>query len=219
MKRTNSPEKNIEKLEKKQKPTESKNKRRVKKSISRELKSFISSPSLTHSCKINRSLLIKSKEKINLVLDLDETIVFVKDVEKLTNKNDSNIFEINIDGLYFKFKFRKYLLEFLKTVAEFCHLFIYTNALKPLAEAVISKINENSTVKIQKSNIIFAQEVKDRCPKTLAKFFPPTAFKNCLILDDNIEAWEPAFQGEINFLIRKYYSNKKIFLLFPAKKS
>jgi len=78
-------------------------------------------------------------KKINLILDIDSTLIHALNVEEnsspvhLDTYDNSEIFEISIffndKGYNLKFKIRKYVIEFLKISENFCNIFICTHGV------------------------------------------------------------------------------------------
>lgn len=146
------------------------------------------------------SLLIKNNDfKINIVLDLDSTLIFADQADRVDNLDYQNpdkeeIFLIqpmiskNVYKL--KFKIRKNCLELIRKLSKICNIFIYTHAQEPYAKEVVKLLSERSGIEIKEENIYAMKS--QVCPqKNLNNFSCDKKFQaNSLILDDNPKAWD-----------------------------
>lgn len=159
--------------------------------------------------------------KINIVLDIDSTIIFAETISRdiLANTTEASNYMPTNDKVFnssfekeeiffikpvinnavftLKFKIRKYVIEFIQRVSRFANLYIHTHGQEPYAKEVIKIINTLSGVGIKEENICAA---KTNIPtqKTLKDFSDEKNFlSNSLILDDNVKAWMNEYHDNI----------------------
>lgn len=157
-------------------------------------------------------------EKINLVLDIDETLVFSKMVKELKKDDDEalsllkedyskdDIYYIKLDTnkrkFIYKVQVRKNMAYFFKKLSPFCNFYINTMATPLYVNEVINILYKNYGLKLSKineSNALYTSPLKK---KTLPSEI--TKKDNFLILDDNICAWDVAYIPSI-IPIRKFH--------------
>ena len=157
-------------------------------------------------------------EKINLVLDIDETLVFSKMVKELKKEDDEalsllkedyskdDIYYIKLDTnkrkFIYKVQVRKNMAYFFKKLSPFCNFYINTMATPLYVNEVINILYKNYGLKLSKineSNALYTSPLKK---KTLPSEI--TKKDNFLILDDNICAWDVAYIPSI-IPIRKFH--------------
>lgn len=103
-------------------------------------------------------------KKINLILDIDSTLIHAINKEEDNVKNavdptdNSEIYVITISlnekNYNLKLKIRKYVIEFLQICNKFCNLYIYTHGVEPYAKEVVKILNSKANVNIPETNII-----------------------------------------------------------------
>ena len=80
--------------------------------------------------------------------------------------------EIDIDFRYrnhkLRFKIRKFVINFLKEVQDFCNIFIYTHGVEPYAKEVVKKLNEEANINISMENVFFDRS-ENRDPNMILK--------------------------------------------------
>ena len=157
-------------------------------------------------------------EKINLVLDIDETLVFSKMVKELKKNEEEDlsllkedyskddIYYIKLDTnkrkFIYKVQVRKNIAYFFKKLSPFCNFYINTMATPLYVNEVINILYKNYGLKLSKineSNALYTSPLKK---KTLPSEI--TKNDNFLILDDNICAWDIAYIPSI-IPIRKFH--------------
>ena len=157
-------------------------------------------------------------EKINLVLDIDETLVFSTMVKELKKDDDENlsllkedyskddIYYIKLDTnkrkFIYKVQVRKNIAYFFKKLSPFCNFYINTMATPLYVNEVINILYKNYGLKLSKineSNALYTSPLKK---KTLPSEI--TQKDNFLILDDNICAWDISYIPSI-IPIRKFH--------------
>jgi hypothetical protein len=173
---------------------------------------------------------INQQEKIKLILDIDETLVYSQVIEEINiNKNINNFSELNDipqikkigqDEFYIKIdsdidennkkifilkvQIRKGLALFFKKLTAFCDFYINTMASKSYV-LIILKI-------LEKDYDFFIKEEKVICTHPQSKKILDEKIKNeenFLILDDNICAWEMAYIPSI-IPVKKFNEIKEI---------
>ena len=156
---------------------------------------------------------ISTNEKIKLILDIDETLVYSQVIQKIQNEN-SNI-NLNLDSIsnpelirnigqdefliqilektsekyvLVKVKIRKGLTLFFKKLFPFCEFYINTMASKSYVIELLKILEKYYDFYIKEENVIFTSpQVKKNLEEKMVNE------ENFLILDDNICAWEMRF--------------------------
>ena len=147
-------------------------------------------------------------EKINLILDIDETLVFSKIVKELTKEEESkykfedspkdDLYYIKIESknklFIYKVQVRKNMTYFFKKLNPYCHFYINTMAGQLYVSHIINILYKNYGLELcningnNTNNIIYTSpQNKKTLPQEITKN------QNFLILDDNICAWEVAY--------------------------
>jgi hypothetical protein len=92
-----------------------------------------------------------SKKRINIVLDLDMTMVYAEEAEKMCNYSNKDLETVytlspivNEKKMRLFMKLRKYSIEMLKKLSCFCDFYIYTHGRTPYANEVVSILKETS---------------------------------------------------------------------------
>ena len=163
----------------------------------------------------------KFSEKINLILDIDETLVFSKMIKELQNEEEVNvmmeklikekkedIFYIKIESnnrvFIFEMQIRKTLAHFFKQLNPYCNFYINSMASPIYIKEVINILFTHYGLRfssINETNIFYTSS-KDK------KFISEEIRKkDFLILDDNICAWDTGYIPSI-VPVRKFRSNE-----------
>ncbi len=166
---------------------------------------------------------ISYSEKMNLILDIDETLVFSKMVKELKKGEDVNkiienlqkeskedIYYIKLDSniktFIYEIEVRKNMAYFFKKLSPFCNFYINTMAGPAYVNEVIRILFKDYGLRfsnINENNIIYTSTLnKKMLPKEIVKN------ENFLILDDNICAWEVRYIPSI-IPIRKFRNISK----------
>ena len=164
---------------------------------------------------------LKYSEKINLILDIDETLVFStmvkelqknedinKEIESLQKNGESDIYYIKLKSnnkiLIFKVNVRKNMADFFRKLSPYCNFYINTMASPAYVKEVIDILCNNYGLKlsnIYQNNVIFTSpNSKKYLPDQISKN------ENFLILDDNICAWDIKYIPSI-IPVRKFNVN------------
>ena len=166
---------------------------------------------------------ISYSEKMNLILDIDETLVFSKMVKELKKGEDVNKIienlqkeskddiyyiklESNIKTFIYEVEVRKNMAYFFKKLSPFCNFYINTMAGPAYVNEVIRILFKDYGLRfsnINENHIIYTSTLnKKMLPKEIVKN------ENFLILDDNICAWEVRYIPSI-IPIRKFRNISK----------
>ena len=164
---------------------------------------------------------LSNSEKINVILDIDETLVYSKIVKELQKDEDINqiienlqknekedIYYIKLESsdrtFIFKVHVRRNMTDFFKALNPYCNFYINTMASPLYTNKVVNILCENYGLKLSSTNeksIIFTSSVnKKYIPQDISKN------ENYLILDDNICAWDLKYISHI-IPIRKFHSD------------
>ena len=105
----------------------------------------------------------KSSNKLNIVLDLDETIIHSDKVANTLNYNDKNIIKPDIKRIQISTSERQiWIRPFVKTLlpvlAQFNNLYLFTKATKPYADTILEETKLDKYFKERK--------YRDSCEKT-----------------------------------------------------
>ena len=156
--------------------------------------------------------------KINIILDIDQTLVFsrrITDPELIKNfqNNFQNSFSDShlisfptMDGkkIYFNVQVRKNLAEFLQNIQNFCNFYINTMASPLYVNAVLTLLYQKYNLHLSHSGvsnvIITKQNQRKILPAEIAKD------GNFLILDDNLFAWDISYITSI-IPVKKFFGN------------
>lgn len=143
-----------------------------------------------------------NNNKLNLVLDLDNTLIYSIQFPKISQKKyiydntfkilfkDMNIETIRLPNEIYVFKFREGLKSFFKETNKFCNYYIYTASMIYYAEQIIEKLKKQFKIKIK--GIMANRDLKNRdLYKNLEKINLNS--NNSIILDDNCYAWEKIY--------------------------
>lgn len=145
-------------------------------------------------------------DKINLVLDIDETLVFSK-IDKELKKDDANINAVyedspkddiyyikleSVDKVFiYKIQVRKNMADFFKKLTPYCKFYINSMACPLYINKIVTILDKNYGLvlsNVNENNIICTSPLKKKClPEEITKN------NNFLILDDNLCAWEVAY--------------------------
>ena len=155
---------------------------------------------------------VSPNEKIKLILDIDETLVYskvIQEIQKIPNENlkinpdlfphpiqnvEQDEFLIQIfektyeKNFLVKVKIRKGLALFFKKLFPFCEFYINTMASKPYVIEILKILEKYYDFYIKEENVMFTSpQRKKNLDDNIIKE------ENFLILDDNICAWEMRF--------------------------
>ena len=164
--------------------------------------------------RINDIVSQSEKFKINIILDIDQTLVYSQRITEEkdiifnydSSFNDNHQIEFylaNKKYVYF-IQVRKGLKQFIEKLTPFCNFYINTMANPIYIKTILTLLNEKYNLHLNNNglNNVFITEQNEK--KTL----PPEITKNgnFLILDDNICAWDKTYLSNI-IPVRKYYGS------------
>ena len=126
----------------------------------------------------------KSSKKLNIVLDLDETIIHSDKITNTQNYNNKNITKPDIKQIQISTSerqiwIRPFVKILLPILAQFNNLYLFTKATQPYADSVLEKTKLDKYFKERK--------YRDSCEKTckdLAKFNLDTS--SFILVDDKL---------------------------------
>ena len=168
---------------------------------------------------------IKQKEnesdKLNLVLDLDHTIIFscqfpeiqnnryIKDIyyKILFKSLDLEIVRLPSKQVYV-FQFREGLKSFFDNTKNFCNYHIYSSSFKLYATQIVQKLEDKFGIKIQSlkaNDDIYYRDID----KNLTKI--NLNHQNSIIIDDNPSTWRNNLNNII--LSKRFYDYKIMYFL------
>ena len=176
--------------------------------------------------KINDIINRKNKNKINIILDIDQTLVFsqlLTSYEDINYINDLNIdktdshfitFLIDNNQYFYYIQVRPYLKQFISKLSPYCNFYINSMANPNYVRTVLILLN-------QKYNLILNDDGLNNVfitPPNEQKTLPNEITKdgNFIILDDNIYAWDKSYLNNIIpvkkfFGFYNYYKKENIY--------
>lgn len=164
--------------------------------------------------RINDIVTQSEKSKINIILDIDQTLVYsqrITDEKEIifnydNSYNDNHQIEFYLENkkyVYF-IQVRKGLRQFIEKLSPFCNFYINTMANPIYIKTVLTLLNKKYNLHLNNNglNNVFITGQKEK--KTL----PPEITKNgnFLILDDNICAWDKTYLSNI-IPVKKFYGS------------
>ena len=157
--------------------------------------------------KINNIINQTNKSKINIILDIDQTLVYsqsVKSIEEINFINNLNIDKTDLHFIMFTMENMQYLYyvqvrpglkEFISKLSPYCNFYINSMANPYYVKTVLLLLNQkyNLILNNDGSNNVFITPANE--PKTLP--YELTKGGNFLILDDNVYAWDKSYLNNI----------------------
>lgn len=129
-----------------------------------------------------------SSNKLNIIFDLDETIIHTDKKNNFDNYNHSNILKedidevVQMDGLkqtIRKIWIRPFVKIFIPIISEFNNIYLFTKATKPYADLILEKCNLNKYFIDKK----YRDDCKGCC-KDLSKF--NINLEKSILIDDKL---------------------------------
>lgn len=164
---------------------------------------------------------------LNIVLDLDNTIIYTRIIDSNNIfkikyfeliKNDNLLGKFNIKNMTYLVYIRQYFLYFLNTIKMYFNLYIYTNSVNVYCNNIIDLLkNKYSYFEIKKiicrnnNNESYIKQLSLFCENQDDLHFLNNIpnynefLKKTIIIDDNIEVWKYDFDNLIN--IKPYNQN------------
>ena len=164
--------------------------------------------------KINEIILHNKESKINIILDIDQTLVFsqkIEEKERIININkdlcnDNYYIEFYIENKKYNYfiQVRKGLKDFILKLSPFCNFYVNTMANPVYIKEVLILLNKKYNLNLSNNGINNVFITNQNNKKTL----PPEITKNgnFLILDDNICVWDKSYLSNI-IPVRKFYGH------------
>ena len=163
--------------------------------------------------KINNILSTNKSDKLNIILDVDQTLIHSKEVNEneipLYSKNNLNNchfieFYFNNKKHFFFIQVRKGIKNFLTKLSPYCNFFINSMANPLYIKEVLNLLNKKYSLYLNYNGFNNVFITHQNSKKTL----PPEITKNgnFLILDDNVCAWDKSYFSNI-ISVRKFYGS------------
>ena len=167
--------------------------------------------------KIDNIILKSKNNKINIILDIDQTLVYSqriyneKDKIQILNDNiysDNHFIEFYLENKKYIYyiQVRNGLKDFILKLSPYCNFYVNTMANPIYIKSVLNLLNKAYNLNLYNggncANNVFITYQNEK--KTL----PPEITKdgNFLILDDNIYAWDKTYLANI-IPVRKFYGS------------
>ena len=160
------------------------------------------------------NIILENKNKINIILDIDQTLVYSigikneKDKILLLNNNiysDNHFIEFYLENKKYIYyvQVRNGLKEFISKLSPYCNFYVNTMANPIYIKAVLTLLNQKYNLNLNNNNGVNNVFITNQNEK---KTLPPEITKNgnFLILDDNICAWDKTYLTNI-IPVRKFY--------------
>ena len=180
----------------------------VKKNYDHEFSGSSFENVLVEQLPVEEAIRLSPERKINLVLDIDSTLIYSKDFNQIEvhhNKyisDDSHHIAITVEGHDYEmiFNLRGYLKEFLQRMKKICNFYICTLSKEPYAKEIIKIIQDKTGITIPAQNIIAVTEGIDNRnkKKSLSLFSNLEKNENKLIIDDSVAVWQ---ESDLNYLL------------------
>ena len=180
----------------------------VKKNYDHEFSGSSFENVLVEQFPIEEAIKLNPERKINLVLDIDSTLIYSKDLSQIDEKHskyisdDSHHIAITVEGHDYEmiFNVRGYLKEFLLRMKKICNFYICTLSKEPYAKEIIKIIQNKTGITIPEQNIIAVTEGIDNRnkKKSLSLFSKLENDENKLIIDDSVAVWR---ESDLNYLL------------------
>jgi TFIIF-interacting CTD phosphatase-like protein len=125
-----------------------------------------------------------TKSKLNIIFDLDETIIHTDKISNYNNMNKKNILKpesLEIMGER-KIWIRPYIYRILPLLSKFNNLFLFTKATEPYTNDILMKTNLNQYF-IDKR---YREDCKGICKNFLKFNLSNMDVKNTLLVDDKL---------------------------------
>ena len=163
--------------------------------------------------KINNILSKNKSNKLNIILDVDQTLIYSKEINEKeillysNNKScDSHFIEFNFNNKkhFYFIQVRKGIKHFITKLSQYCNFFINSMANPLYIKEVLNLLNKNYNLNLNNNGSGNVFITHQNSKKTL----PPEITKNgnFLILDDNVCAWDESYFSNI-ISVRKFYGS------------
>ena len=164
--------------------------------------------------KINNIINEDNKRKINIILDIDQTLVYsqsltdINDLNYINNlsfdKTDSHYIMFTLDNKQYLYyiQVRPGLKEFISKLSPYSNFFINSMANQNYVKAVLILLNQKYNLYLNDNGLNNVFITPANTQKTLP--YEITKDGNFLILDDNIYAWDKTYLNNI-IPVQKFY--------------
>ena len=154
--------------------------------------------------KINNILSKDKSDKLNIILDVDQTLIYSKEINEKemllysNNKStDCHFIEFNFNNKkhFYFIQVRKGIKHFITKLSQYCNFFINSMANPLYIKEVLNLLNKNYNLNLNNNGSGNVFITHQNSKKTL----PPEITKNgnFLILDDNVCAWDESYFSNI----------------------
>ena len=177
---------------------------------SKSAKGYVRSPQF--ECKPLKEVLNKSsiKKKINIVFDLDMTLVQAVKLQssKLPPDDTGEIIEVKLkkSDLYYSVRARPKIHKILDKLGRIAKLYIRTNSLQAYSLAIVSKIINVGKEYIKLKNVHGEQVIYKNFDESKSLSHMGLSSSNTIIIDDQVAVWKKEDRNNI-LLSLKYAPN------------
>ena len=151
-----------------------------------------------------------ARKKLNIIFDLDETIIYTDKIINYNNMNKKNILlpePLEIIGER-KIWIRPYVYSIIPILSKFNNLFLFTKATEPYTNDILKKTNLNQYFIDKK----YREDCKGTCKNFLKFNLSNMNVKNTLLVDDK---FSNKCEGQNFYHIQKfnYYQHNDISMI------
>lgn len=150
------------------------------------------------------------EHKVNLVLDLDETLIHCIFNPKFAITKDNLLTTLTFDSFKGYVYYRPFLFDFLEQVEKHFNIILFTMGVKDYAEPIISEIHKKYGRTIFKKIIARKKQFDDSIGKSLKPFKLNTA--NSIVVDDRSDFWPNDIMNLIR--INPFHGPEEMWLPF-----
>lgn len=163
--------------------------------------------------KINIILSQNKSDKLNIILDVDQTLIYSKEVneKKMLLYSNNNLvdchfieFSFNNKKHFYFIQVRKGIKNFITKLSPYCNFFINSMANPLYIKEILNLLSTKYNLRLTNNGFNNVFITHQNSKKTL----PPEITKNgnFLILDDNVCAWDESYFSNI-ISVRKFYGS------------
>ena len=139
-------------------------------------------------------------KKINIVLDIDQTLIYSKDLPRFNDStkhlitDDSHQIQVNVSNRNYDlvFNLREYLKEFLFRLKKISKFYICTLSHENYARKIIQILKNHTNIEIPEENVVAVGAATNNAAftKSLSLFKNLSNPKNTIIVDDSAIVWK-----------------------------
>lgn len=139
-------------------------------------------------------------KKINIVLDIDQTLIYSKDLPRFNDStkhlitDDSHQIQVNVLNRNYDlvFNLREYLKEFLFRLKKISKFYICTLSHENYARKIIQILKNHTNIEIPEENVVAVGAATNNAAftKSLSLFKNLSNPKNTIIVDDSAIVWK-----------------------------